>query len=170
MALALIASSLYQRAFAQDAPGIVVSAPVAAGFSKMQETLKPTTKKMKNLPGWSAIGSIGSADVFVFNKISASKEIRKVWALENYYQPLTWPYTGLPDDFICASEASLYFINCSEEQIAFSESLCYSKSYGKGDLREVARNSADELRYQNILPNSLGYYLHSRACRLATKK
>jgi hypothetical protein len=168
--IVLIARSLCQLAFAQDTPGQVVSAPAPAGFSRMQQTLKPATKKIKSLPGWSAIGSTGDADVFVLNKISASKETRKVWVLENYYQPLTWLYTGLPEDFICASEASLYFIDCSKEQIAFSESLCYSKSDGKGDLREVASNSADELRYENILPNSLGHYLHLRACRLATKK
>lgn len=168
--IVLIVSSLYQLAFAQDPPGPVVSAPAPAGFSRMQQTLKPATRKGRNMPSWLAIGSTGDADVFVFKKISASKEKRKVWVLENYYRPLTWLYTGLPEDFICASEASLYSIDCLKDQIAFIESLCYSKSDGKGDLREVARNSADDLRYENILPNSLGYYLHSRACRLETNR
>ncbi len=90
--------------------------------------------------------------------------------LENYYQPLTWLYTGLPEYFVCASEASLYFIDCSAVQIAFSESICYSKPNGKGDLREVVSNSADELRYENILPNSVGYYLHQKACKYKINK
>jgi hypothetical protein len=167
---AFLVSSFVQLTFAQDAPGPVVSAPAPAGYSRMQQTLKRATTKMKNMPDWSAIGSTGDAEVFVFNEISTTNDRRKTWMLENYYQPLTWLYTGLPEYFVCASEASLYFIDCSAVQIAFSESICYSKPNGKGDLREVVSNSADELRYENILPNSVGYYLHQKACKYKINK